>query len=243
MHILSSQLWSLRFGGLHRSLNLRLLSALASVMLAGCAAPPHLADQERARVDRELVSHTVHIDVGEPSVMSLPQRNVRVTEQLLYRVTYFDPHGNLLDTRDEYQTLPWAEKPITVVAGNFHTTLQTDKDGLVQLNLLNDGFLDLDYQNLRVIQLSAQTDQAVRGEVNLLIGRDLRGKLHEAVELIYDNLEEDDVYQWAYRVQRLAELGLEVESNQLENMLILLTTGDPALQGDFIQALDALQQP
>jgi hypothetical protein len=51
------------------------------------------------------------------------------------------------------------------------------------------------------------------------------------------------VEQWAYRVQRLAELELEVESNQLENMLILLTTGDPVLQGEFIQALDVNKRP
>jgi hypothetical protein len=86
-------------------------------------------------------------------------------------------------------------------------------------------------------------DQSSRREENILIGRDLRSKLHEAVALIYDNLEEDDVEQWAYRVQRLAELELEVESNQLENMLILLTTGDPVLQGEFIQALDVNKRP
>ena len=56
-------------------------------------------------------------------------------------------------------------------------------------------------------------------------------------------MEEDDVDQWAYRVKRLAELGLEVESNQLENMLILLTTGGPMLQGEFIQALEVNSRP
>ncbi|MEH6672356.1 hypothetical protein [Halopseudomonas sp.] len=219
------------------------IAILASVLLVGCASKTPPAEQPHDRVDRELVTHTVQIDIGEPAVMSLPQRKVRVTEQLLFRVRYLDSQGHLIDSRDEYQTLPWAEKPISVVAGNFQTILHTDKDGHLQLNLLNDGFLDLDYQNLRVIQLSAQADQAVRGEVNLLVGRDLRSKLHEAVALIYDNLEEDDVDQWAYRVRRLAELGLEVESNQLENMLILLTTGDPLLQGEFIQALEVNSRP
>lgn len=243
MYIYSSPLWSLRVGKVRRGLSLQLLSTLGSFLLAGCAAPTLHSVPDRDRVDRELVSHTLHIDVGESAVMSLPQRNVRVTEQLLYRVTHFDPQGSLLDTRDEYQSLPWAEKPITIMAGNFTTTLDTDKDGLLQLNLLNDGFLKLDYQNLRVIQLNVRTDQSVRGEVNLLVGRNLRSKLHEAVALIYDNLENDDIDQWAYRVQRLSELGLEVESNQLENMLILLTTGDPVLQGDFIQALDTNKRP
>lgn len=224
-------------------LNLRLIATVASLLLAGCATQAPQPEPARDRVERDLISHSIHIDVGEPAVMSLPQRNVRVTEQLFYRVNYLDPQGKLLDSREEYQSLPWAEKPIVVVAGNFQTSLQTDQDGHVQLNLLNDGFLELDYQNLRVIQLSAPADQAARGEVNLLVGRDLRGKLHEAVALIYDNLEEDDVDQWAYRVRRLEELGLEVESNQLENMLILLTTGDPLLQGEFIQALEINSRP
>jgi hypothetical protein len=228
---------------IRKKVNLCLLSAITGLLLIGCSTPNEQADQNRDRVERALVSHSIHIDIGEPAVMSLPQRNVRVTEQLLYHVRLFDVRGNQLDERDEYQNLPWSEKTVTVVAGNFQTTLQTDQDGLLQLNLLNDGFLDLDYQNLRVIQLSAQVDQSSRREENILIGRDLRSKLHEAVALIYDNLEEDDVEQWAYRVQRLAELELEVESNQLENMLILLTTGDPVLQGEFIQALDVNKRP
>lgn len=223
--------------------NLKAIATLASMLLVGCAAQAPEKESPREHVDREMISHTVQIDIGESPVMALPQRKVRVTEQLLYKVDYFDRQGNVLDTREEYQRLPWAEKPISVVAGNFQTILYTDKDGHLQLNLLNDGFLDLDYQNLRVIQLSAKADQAVRGEVDLLVGRDLRSKLHEAVELIYDNLEEDDVDQWAYRVKRLEELGLEVESNQLENMLILLTTGDPMLQGEFIQALEVNSRP
>lgn len=243
MHILSPLLWRPRSTRRQYRPRLRSLAMLASVLLAGCAGLTPTAQAPHDRVDRELVTHTLQIDIGEPAVMSLPQRKVRVTEQLLFRVRYLDAQGNLIDSRDEYQTLPWAEKPISVVAGNFQTTLHTDADGHLQLNLLNDGFLDLDYQNLRVIQLSAQADQAVRGEVNLLVGRDLRSKLHEAVALIYDNLEEDDVDQWAYRVKRLAELGLEVESNQLENMLILLTTGDPMLQGEFIQALEVNSRP
>lgn len=243
MHILAPHLWLARPARGTLKPGLRTIAMFATVLLAGCAsqAPPTKVAHDR--VDRELITHTLQINIGEPAVMSLPQRKVRVTEQLLFHVRYFDSRGHLVDSREEYQTLPWAEKPISVVAGNFQTTLHTDQDGQLQLNLLNDGFLDLDYQSLRVIQLSARADESVRGEVNLLVGRGLRSKLHEAVALIYDNLEEDDVDQWAYRVKRLAELGLEVESNQLENMLILLTTGDPLLQGEFIQALEVNSRP
>jgi hypothetical protein len=243
MHILSPQLWLPQPARRICKPGLRTLVIVASALLASCASQTPSPEVAHDRVDRELVTHTLQINIGEPAVMSLPQRKVRVTEQLLFRVRYFGPEGNLIDSRDEYQTLPWAEKPINIVAGNFQTTLHTDQDGHLLLNLLNDGFLELDYQSLRVIQLSAKADEAVRGEVNLLVGRDLRSKLHEAVALIYDNMEEDDVDQWAYRVKRLAELGLEVESNQLENMLILLTTGDPMLQGEFIQALEVNSRP
>ena len=146
MHILSPRLRRPRSSRRQFRPDLRSLAMLASVLLAGCAGQTPTAQAPHDRVDRELVTHTLQIDIGEPAVMSLPQRKARVTEQLLFRVRYLDAQGNLIDSRDEYQTLPWAEKPISVVAGNFQTTLHTDADGHLQLNLLNDGFLDLDYQ-------------------------------------------------------------------------------------------------
>lgn len=225
------------------TLNSRWTWLCASLLLAGCSTPVTLHEVVAPRIERELLSQNVHIDVGDNLVMSQPHRSLRVTEQFLYRVTELGPKGEQLNQRDEYQTLPWSNRPVQVIAGTFATELQTDLDGLVRLNLLNDGFIELDYDSLRAIQLVVTPSPGVRSEVNLLIPRELRGKLHEAVALIYDNLEEDDVDQWAYRVQRLAELNLEEESNQLENMLILLTTGDPQLQGEFIHALEINQRP
>ena len=101
----------------------------------------------------------------------------------------------------------------------------------------------MDFDQLRVIELDAQATPEVRAEATLLIDRDLRSVLHEASELIYDNLEEDEVSQWVDRIERLRQLGLKEEASQLENMLILLTTGDPQLQGDFVQALDNATTP
>jgi len=63
------------------------------------------------------------------------------------------------------------------------------------------------------------------------------------VMLVHDNLEESGVEQWVYRIRRLDALGLEEESNQLENMLIVLTVGDPELQAEFLQALEGGKQP
>lgn len=215
----------------------------ASLMLTACGLNMPQGDSSPARVERTLLNHSIQIDAGDVAVLSLPQRSVRVQQQLHYDVTELDAQGGVIDRREEHQTLPWANKPVEIVAGDFRTSLNTDTDGMLRLNLLNDGFLNLDYDNLRVIQLVASADPKTRSEVNLLIDRELRSKLHEAVGLIYDNLEDDDVDQWAFRVQRLSELGLAEESNQLENMLILLTTGDPELQGDFVQALEVNQRP
>lgn len=217
------------------------LWAPASLLLSACAAT--VPTDAPTRIERTLVSHSLHIDVAEGSVMALPRRTLRVTEQQLYSVSEFNQHGELTDNTEQYQSLPWSNRPLDIIVGDFATQLLTDGDGLVNLNLLDDQFLNLDYDNLRVIQLVARAQPPVRTEANLLIGRELRSKLHEAVSLIYDNLEEDDVDQWAYRVKRLSDIGLEEESNQLENMLILLTTGDPQLQGEFIQALDTNLRP
>ncbi|PCC99915.1 hypothetical protein EAO82_07500 [Halopseudomonas pelagia] len=215
----------------------------ASLMLTACGMNMPHSESSPARVERTLLNHSIQIDAGEVSVLSLPQRTLRVQQQLHYDVTELNARGRIIDRREEHQTLPWANKPVDIIAGSFRTSLDTDVDGVLRLNLLNDGFLNLDYDNLRVIQLAASAGPKARDEVNLLIDRELRSKLHEAVRLIYDNLENDDVDQWAYRVHRLSELGLAEESNQLENMLILLTTGDPHLQGEFVNALEVNQRP
>ncbi|HDZ56252.1 MAG TPA: hypothetical protein ENI17_10180 [Pseudomonas xinjiangensis] len=213
-----------------------LLWIAASLVLSACGTQPP-TDGPYIRTERQLVSHGIHMNAGDSVVLNLPQRTIRFTEQSLYSVSEYDRQDVLLNQRESFHSIPWATKPVEVIAGQSHTVLHTDADGMLRLNLLDDEFIGLDYENLRVIQLVAHAEPASRSEVNLLISRELRPKLHEAIALIYDDLEDDNVDQWAYRVQRLAELGLAEESNQLENMLILLTTADPELQGDFVQAL------
>ncbi|WP_304640860.1 hypothetical protein [Pseudomonas sp.] len=212
----------------------------AILLAAGCAGPTQQSSAPEIRIERELLNHAVHIDAGESMVLSTPQRMLRISEQSLYSVKELDAHGHVIDQHDSYQSLPWAARPVEVIAGDFVATLHTDVEGSVRLNLLAEEFLELDFEQLRVVQIAAQSSNGTRGELNLLVSRELRARLQEAVGLIYEDLEDDDVNRWAYRVQRLAELGLDEESNQLENMLILLTTGDPELQGDFIQALGPL---
>ncbi|MNR50495.1 hypothetical protein D3C85_1700190 [compost metagenome] len=65
----------------------------------------------------------------------------------------------------------------------------------------------------------------------------MRNKLVEAHDLIFDDLEDDEVSQWVHRVKRLSELGLEEEASELEQSLIELTRNDPELQQEFLQSL------
>ncbi len=209
----------------------------ALALLQACANQPAGNEPASGRIERELVSHSLTIDAGEPRVLDTPHRSVKVTESRLFTLTQFDATGNQLDQQDQFQSLPWANQLVSLVVGNVQVSRQTDQDGQLRLNLLDEEFVGLDFDEVRVINLSASAGPGVQTEATLLVDRDLRGKLQEAEQLIYDNLEEDDVNQWVHRVQRLTALGLNEEASQLENMLILLTTGDPQLQGDFIQAL------
>ena len=224
----------------------RLLTCLLvplGLLLSACSSEPPQSVASERRIERQLINHGLTIDAGESLVLGTPQRAIRVSEQMLYRVTKYDAAGNTVDQHDDFHNLPWADKPVEVTAGDFTTNLTTDLEGVTRLNLLDNGFVELDYDQLRVIQVSATAAPSIRGELNLLVGRDLRPKLAEAVALIYDDLEEAEVPQWAFRVNRLAELGLMEESNQLENMLILLTTGDPELQKEFVAALESPPGP
>nr|WP_321351200.1 hypothetical protein [Halopseudomonas oceani] len=216
----------------------------ASAVLATLQACSVTQQQEAAsgHIERELLSHTLHIETGEPRVLDTPHRSIRVSENRLFRVSQYDASGNLLDQHRQYQTLPWANHVIDIQLGELSVQRETDSEGHFRLNLLDEDIVPVDFEQLRTIELEARNSAEVHAEAILLVDRELRAVLHEASELIYDNLEEDDVDQWVQRIHRLGELGLKEEASQLENMLILLTTGDPHLQGDFIHALDQSNQ-
>ena len=222
----------------------RLLGAGAVLgLLQACSTTPTPDTASTPQIERELLSHSLHIETGEPLVMDTPHRNIRVTESRLFSIRQYDAQGTLQDEHRQYQTLPWADRTLTIQLGELAVTRQTDSDGQLRLNLLDEDIVPVDFDQLRVIEMDAQATPEVRAEATLLIDRDLRSVLHEASELIYDNLEEDEVSQWVDRIERLRQLGLKEEASQLENMLILLTTGDPQLQGDFVQALDNATTP
>ena len=287
-----------------------------ALLLSGCANQLPQRSEHEERIERKLLDHSLQIEVGEPRVLELPQRRVRVHEQKTFEVTAFDvtrrydrytpyqpwrelyevPLGavavvggigaNVLnvvllgslpdsvtkdwisygfaglnpfinvesngrsqqnlasleehrqDARTEYSSLPWAERPVLVKAGKQTHELLTDRNGILRLNLLDSPFAEQDVTRISTLLLSVEDDQgSARADASLLVSRTLRGKLQEAHELIYNDLEGDDVAQWVHRVKRLSELGLEEEASELEQSLIELTRNDPELQKIFLMAL------
>ncbi|MFI8744622.1 hypothetical protein ACIGKL_05655 [Pseudomonas sp. NPDC077186] len=303
---------------MHTSNNLRLIGAAlcGALFLSGCANHLPQRSEHEERVERKLLDHQLQIDVGEPKVLELPQRRVRVHDQKNFEVTAFEvtrrydrytPYqpwrelyevplgavavvagiganvlnvvllGSLPDsaTRDwisygmaglnpfmnvesngraeqnlasieevqqdrrmEYSSLPWAERPVLVKAGEQSFELLTDRSGVLRLNLLDSPFTEQDIGRLGMLLLSVEDDRdETRAEASLLVSHSLRGKLREAHDLIFDDLEDDDVAQWVHRVKRLSDLGLEEEASELEQSLIELTRNDPELQDAFLKAL------
>ncbi len=142
------------------------------------------------------------------------------------------------DARLEYSSLPWAERPVVIVAEQQRHELTTDRNGVLRLNLLDGPFAGQDISQVGRLQLQVEDPQdGARADAFLVVSRNLRGKLLEAHDLIFDDLESDDVRQWVHRVKRLSELGLEEEASELEQSLIELTRNDPDLQQEFMQRL------
>ena len=142
------------------------------------------------------------------------------------------------DARMEYSSLPWAERPVLITAGSETHELSTDRNGVLRLNLLDGPFANQDISLVGKLQLQVEDPQdATRADATLLVSRNLRGKLLEAHDLIFDDLEGDDVDQWVHRVKRLSELGLEDEASELEQSLVELTRNDPDLQQQFLRSL------
>ncbi|WPP47667.1 hypothetical protein [Pseudomonas sp. AN-1] len=142
------------------------------------------------------------------------------------------------EPRLEYSSLPWAERPVQVQVGEQTYELTTSRNGVLRLNLLDSPFAEQDLGHIARLQLRAEDPQGqARTEVTLRLSHSLRGRLREAHELIYADLEGDDVAHWVHRVKRLSELGLEEEASELEQSLIELTRNDPELQQELVQAL------
>lgn len=58
-----------------------------ALWLGGCANHLPQRTEHEQRVERKLQAHSLQIDVGEPQILELPQRRVRVLEQKTFAVT------------------------------------------------------------------------------------------------------------------------------------------------------------
>lgn len=142
------------------------------------------------------------------------------------------------ETRLEYSSLPWVERPVQVRAGKQAYELLTNRNGVLQLNLLDGPFAEQELKSLGKLGLRVEDPQdQAHAEVTLLISQALRGRLQEAHGLIYEDLEDGEVAHWVQRVKRLSELGLEEQASELEQSLLELTRSDPELQQELVQAL------
>lgn len=144
------------------------------------------------------------------------------------------------DRRMEYINLPWAERPVLIKTADQQFELLTDNTGVLRLNLLDSPFTEQNMARLNTLQLSVEDrlgEESAQATATLMVSHTLRGKLREAHDLIFDDLEDDDVAQWVHRVKRLSDLGLEEEASELEQSLIELTRNDPELQDAFLKAL------
>ena len=68
----------------------RLIALSSIVLLSGCANQLGQRSEHEARIERKLLEHSLQIDVGEPKVLELPQRRVRILEQKTFDVTEFE---------------------------------------------------------------------------------------------------------------------------------------------------------
>ena len=61
-----------------------------ALLLGGCANQMSQRSEHEERIERKLLDHSLQIDVGEPKVLELPQRRVRIHEQKTFEVTEFE---------------------------------------------------------------------------------------------------------------------------------------------------------
>ena len=87
-----------------------------ALLVSGCANQMSQRSEHEERIERKLLEHSLQIDVGEPKVLELPQRRVRIHEQKTFEVTEFEVTRRY-DRYTPYQ--PWRklyEMPLGAVA-------------------------------------------------------------------------------------------------------------------------------
>jgi len=87
-----------------------------TLLVSGCANQLSQRSEHEERVERKLLEHTLQVDIGEPKMLELPQRRVRIHEQKTFEVTEFEVTRHY-DRYTPYQ--PWRkiyEIPLGAVA-------------------------------------------------------------------------------------------------------------------------------
>ncbi|UTW08632.1 hypothetical protein [Pseudomonas benzenivorans] len=88
------------------SLHLVGAAVCGAVLISGCANQLPQRSEHEERIERKLLAHSLQIDAGEPGVLELPQRRVRIQEQKTFEVTAFEVTRRY-DRYTPYQ--PWRE--------------------------------------------------------------------------------------------------------------------------------------
>ena len=86
-----------------------------ALLVSGCANQMSQRSEHEERVERKLLDHSLQIDVGDPKVLELPQRRVRIHEQKTFEVTEFEVTRRY-DRYTPYQ--PWRklyELPLSLI--------------------------------------------------------------------------------------------------------------------------------
>ncbi|MBM7059759.1 hypothetical protein JQX08_03495 [Pseudomonas sp. UL073] len=77
-----------------------------ALLLSACANHLPQRSEHEERVERKLLNHSLQIETGEPRVLELPQRRMRISEQKTFEVTEFEVTRRY-DRYTPYQ--PWRE--------------------------------------------------------------------------------------------------------------------------------------
>jgi hypothetical protein len=88
------------------TLHLGSAALCGALLISGCANHMSQRSEHEERVERKLLDHSLQIDVGDPKVLDLPQRRVRIQEQKDFEVTEFETTRRY-DRYTPYQ--PWRE--------------------------------------------------------------------------------------------------------------------------------------
>ncbi|GLK91405.1 hypothetical protein [Pseudomonas turukhanskensis] len=103
-----------------RSTSLIGAALCGALLLSGCANHMSQRAEHEERAERKLLNHSLQIDVGQPDVLELPQRRVRIQDQKTFEVTEFEV-TRVYDRYTPYQA--WRELyevplgAVAVVAG------------------------------------------------------------------------------------------------------------------------------